>query len=147
VDLASAVPPQLTTIFAMTGSKLALDPPQEDLALITRALLDEAVLKSRRSPRRRIITPLHCSLSDPLHRMLNAIQPGSYVRPHRHLDPPKAEAWIVLRGAVLFVTFLDDGTVSNISCSILNRKSLGSIWCRDSITLWLLSSRTRSSTR
>jgi cupin fold WbuC family metalloprotein len=43
--------------------------------------------------------------------MLNAMQPGSYVRPHRHLDPPKAEAWIVLRGAVLFVTFLEDGEI------------------------------------
>ena len=45
--------------------------------------------------------------------MLNAIQPGSYVRPQRHLDPPKAEAWIVLRGAVLFVTFFDDGAIAD----------------------------------
>jgi cupin fold WbuC family metalloprotein len=97
----------------MTGPKLALDPPQEDLALMTRERLDDALLQSRKSPRRRIIAPLHRSPSDPLHRMLNAIQPGSYVRPHRHLDPPKAEAWILLRGAVLFVTFLDDGTIAN----------------------------------
>lgn len=97
----------------MTGPKLTLDPPQENLALITRKRLDDAISQSRKSPRRRIIAPFHRSLSDPLHRMLNAIQPGSYVRPHRHLDPPKAEAWIVLRGAVLFVTFLDDGTVSD----------------------------------
>jgi cupin fold WbuC family metalloprotein len=97
----------------MAGSKLALDPPQEDLALMTRKRLDDALMQSRKSPRGRIIAPLHRSLSDPLHRMLNAIQPGSYIRPHRHLDPPKAEAWIVLRGAVLFVTFLDDGTISN----------------------------------
>jgi cupin fold WbuC family metalloprotein len=43
--------------------------------------------------------------------MLNAMQPHSYVRPHRHLDPPKAEAWIVLRGALAFFTFEDDGRV------------------------------------
>jgi cupin fold WbuC family metalloprotein len=43
--------------------------------------------------------------------MLNAVQPDSYVRPHRHLDPPKAEAWIVLRGALVFFTFEDDGQV------------------------------------
>jgi cupin fold WbuC family metalloprotein len=96
----------------MSGPKLALDPPQEDLALMTRERLDETVRQSRKSPRGRIIAPLHRSLSDPLHRMLNAVQPGSYVRPHRHLDPPKAEAWIVLRGAVLFVTFFDDGGIS-----------------------------------
>ena len=97
----------------MTGPKLTLDPPQEDLALVTSKRLEDALLQSRRSPRRRIIAPFHRSLSDPVHRMLNAIQPGSYVRPHRHLDPPKSEAWIVLRGAMLFVTFTDDGTVSD----------------------------------
>lgn len=58
-----------------------------------------------------MIRPYHRSLEDPLHRMFNAIQPGSYARPHRHLDPPKAEAWIVLRGRLLFVSFLDDGSV------------------------------------
>jgi len=44
--------------------------------------------------------------------MLNAIQPGSYLRPHRHLQPPRSEAWIALRGAVLLVIFSDDGVVS-----------------------------------
>jgi hypothetical protein len=109
----------------MSGPKLALDPPQEDLALMTRERLDETVRQSRKSPRGRIIAPLHRSLSDPLHRMLNAVQPGSYVRPHRHLDPPKAEAWIVLRGAVLFVTFFDDGGISEHLVSMLNRNLWG----------------------
>jgi len=95
----------------MSSPNLALDPPEEDLALMTRERLDQAIQKSRESPRGRIIAPLHRSLSDPLHRMLNAMQPGSYIRPHRHLDPPKAEAWIVLRGAVLFVTFFEEGHI------------------------------------
>jgi cupin fold WbuC family metalloprotein len=97
----------------MSDLRLALDPPQEYLALLTSKRLDDTLVQSRKSPRRRIIAPLHRSLSEPLHRMLNAIQPGSYVRPHRHLDPPKAEAWIVLRGAVLFVTFFDDGAIAD----------------------------------
>jgi cupin fold WbuC family metalloprotein len=58
-----------------------------------------------------MIQPIHRHLSDPLQRMLNAIQPQSYVRPHRHQEPPKAEAWIVLQGKLLFVSFLEDGTV------------------------------------
>ncbi len=45
-----------------------------------------------------MIQPFHKQNSDTLHRMLNAVQPDSYVRPHRHLDPPKAEAWILLQG-------------------------------------------------
>jgi cupin fold WbuC family metalloprotein len=89
----------------------ALDPPPGDLALITSALVQHAVETSRESPRRRVIQPFHKSDTDPLHRMLNAVQPDSYVRPHRHLDPPKAEAWILLRGALVFFTFEDDGRI------------------------------------
>jgi cupin fold WbuC family metalloprotein len=70
-----------------------------------------AIHHARESPRRRVIAPLHRSETDALHRMLNAVQPDSYVRPHRHRDPPKAEAWIVLRGSLLFFTFTDDGAV------------------------------------
>lgn len=43
--------------------------------------------------------------------MLNALQPGTYVRPHRHSSPPKAESWIVLQGSVLFLRFTEDGAV------------------------------------
>ena len=31
--------------------------------------------------------------------MLNAIEPQSYIRPHRHLIPPKVEVFLVLRVA------------------------------------------------
>ena len=41
--------------------------------------------------------------------MLNAIQPGSYVRPHRHLHPPKAESIILLQGTLAYVSFGEDG--------------------------------------
>jgi len=37
--------------------------------------------------------------------MLNSIQPGSYLRPHRHLDPPKDEAFVLLKGSAGFVIF------------------------------------------
>src|SRR6187551_3594660 len=73
---------------------LALEHPVGDLVLLGRQQLEDTVSASRESPRRRIIQPFHRTLDDALHRMFNAIQPGSYARPHRHLDPPKAEAWI-----------------------------------------------------
>lgn len=104
---------------------LALDPPEKDLALMTRERLSEAIRESRKSPRGRIIAPLHRSQSDPLQRMLNAMQPGSYVRPHRHLDPPKAEAVIVLRGAVLFVTFFEDGGIRDYLVLEANSETFG----------------------
>jgi cupin fold WbuC family metalloprotein len=90
---------------------LALAPPEGDLSLVTRTLLDHAREQSRLSPRRRIIQPFHKTNADPLHRMLNVVQPDSYIRPHRHLDPPKAEAWILISGSLVFFTFDDIGNV------------------------------------
>lgn len=95
----------------MTGLRLALDHPEGDLVLLSQSDLERTVAESRVAPRKRMILPFHRDLDDPLHRMFNAIQPGSYARPHRHLDPPKSEAWIVLRGKLLFVSFFDDGGV------------------------------------
>lgn len=59
-----------------------------------------------------MIQPFHRTEADTLHRMLNAVQTDSYVRPHRHVDPPKAEAFILLRGAAAFFTFDDEGNVT-----------------------------------
>jgi len=59
-----------------------------------------------------MIQPFHRSESATLHRMFNAVQPGSYIPPHRHWDPPKAESWLVLRGALAFFTFDDQGTIT-----------------------------------
>ena len=36
---------------------------------------------------------------------------GSYVRPHRHLTPPKAESFLVLRGHAAAFVFDDNGVV------------------------------------
>jgi cupin fold WbuC family metalloprotein len=90
----------------------ALSAPTGELVVIDAGLVQQAVEYSRSSPRLRVIQPFHKVAADPLHRMLNAVQPGSYVRPHRHLDPPKSEAWIVLRGRLVFFTFDALGTVT-----------------------------------
>jgi cupin fold WbuC family metalloprotein len=96
----------------MTSSfRRALDAPAGELVLLSRSLVEEAAGASRASPRQRIILPLHKTDAEGLHRMLNVIQPDSYVRPHRHLEPPKSESWVVLRGAVAFFTFEDEGSV------------------------------------
>jgi cupin fold WbuC family metalloprotein len=43
--------------------------------------------------------------------MFNAVQPGTYVRPHRHASTPRAEVYLVLRGTIDVVVFHDDGQV------------------------------------
>ena len=72
---------------------------------ITTDLIEEISRHARRNPRRREILVLHDGGGDPLQRMLNAIEPGSYIRPHRHLEPPKAEGLVLLRGSLGFVPF------------------------------------------
>lgn len=55
---------------------------------------------------------LHPSDESRCHRLLNAIEPESYIRPHRHLDPEKDEAFILLSGRLVVVTFTDAGEVA-----------------------------------
>jgi cupin fold WbuC family metalloprotein len=97
----------------MTVYPRALDAPAGDLVLINDEMIRRAVAASRESPRKRIILPFHKSPADTLHRMLNAIQAGSYVQPHRHLHPPKAESIIVLQGAIRYVAFNDSGDIKS----------------------------------
>lgn len=81
--------------------------------LIDDRLLDEVVGAARGSPRRRRNHNFHRGDADACHRLLNAIEPGSYVVPHRHLDPEKDETFVVLRGRFGVVMFDDDGAVTH----------------------------------
>lgn len=68
---------------------------------------------ARAAPRRRINRNFHPADSHPAHRFLNAVEPGSYIRPHRHPDPLKDETFVALRGAFGVVLFDDAGKVSD----------------------------------
>jgi cupin fold WbuC family metalloprotein len=93
----------------------ALPAPAGPVIVMNRTLLSKVVDAARQSPRRRMILPLHQSAGDSLHRMFNALQPDSYVQPHRHLTPPKAETVVVIKGAIGFVIFSDRGEIADWS--------------------------------
>ena len=84
------------------------------ITLIDTKLLDALSAEARASSRRRKNHNFHRSDEDSSHRLLNAIEPGSYVAPHRHLDPDKDETMIVLRGRLGLVTFDDEGKIVDI---------------------------------
>lgn len=65
------------------------------------------------TPRKRLNFNFH-ELQDRAQRMLNAIEPDSYVCPHRHLDPPKDEGFLVLQGKGAAIIFEDDGDIKEI---------------------------------
>lgn len=81
------------------------------MKIITRQLVAQVSAAARQSPRLRTNYNFHPSDESRCHRLLNAIEPGSYIRPHRHLDPEKDEAFILMSGRLGIVTFTDDGTV------------------------------------
>ncbi|MDD2899469.1 MAG: WbuC family cupin fold metalloprotein [Desulfuromonadaceae bacterium] len=82
------------------------------MKIVTRDLVAQVSAAATQNPRLRQNYNLHPSDESRCHRLLNAIEPGSYIRPHRHLDPEKAEAFILLSGTLGVVTFTDDGDVA-----------------------------------
>lgn len=82
-------------------SSTALDQP----------LFDSLSGQAAASPRKRAHHNLHPTLEDPIHRLVMAMEPGTYVRPHRHMKPPKWELILALRGRAAILIFSDDGTV------------------------------------
>jgi cupin fold WbuC family metalloprotein len=76
---------------------------------ITTQLLDDLTAKAISSPRKRAHHNIHPVLEDPVQRLCVAIEPGTYIRPHRHADPATWEVFLMLRGSAVFVTFDDSG--------------------------------------
>jgi cupin fold WbuC family metalloprotein len=79
--------------------------------LIDQALLDELSAEAATSPRLRKNRNFHPSDDFVSHRLLNAVEPGSYVMPHRHLAADKDETIVVLRGRFGVLLFDDAGKV------------------------------------
>ena len=79
--------------------------------LITQTLLQQVAGEAAASPRRRKNRNLHAANESPAHRLLNAVEPDSYVQPHCHLEATKDETIIALRGRFGVVLFEPDGAV------------------------------------
>ena len=75
------------------------------------ALLDSLADAARGSPRQRSHHNLHPSHEAPIQRLAIAMQPDTYVRPHRHRHT--WELLIPLRGRFLFTAFDDQGVVQS----------------------------------
>lgn len=82
------------------------------MKIVTRELLGRVTAEAMQSPRLRKNYNIHTSDQSRCHRLLNAIEPASYIRPHRHLDPEKDEAFILMSGRLGIILFADDGAVT-----------------------------------
>jgi len=82
------------------------------MTIITTALLDEVSAEAAASARRRKNRNFHEGNDASCHRLLNGMEPDSYIPPHRHQDSAKDESIIVLRGRLGMVFFDDHGQVT-----------------------------------
>jgi cupin fold WbuC family metalloprotein len=82
------------------------------MKVVSTELLHQLSEVARTSPRLRRNHNLHPTDESRCHRLLNAIEPSSYIRPHRHLDPEKDEAFILLSGRLGIILFSDAGEVT-----------------------------------
>src|SRR3990172_7922439 len=69
---------------------------------ITNDDLNDLTRAARAAGRRRMNRNLHPALTDQVQRLLNAFEPGTYVRPHRH-DAGRWELFLILRGRALLL--------------------------------------------
>lgn len=82
------------------------------MKIINKQLLDDLTAAARENPRLRKNWNIHPEDAFPAHRLLNAMEPSSYIQPHRHLDPLKDETFMIVRGRLGVIAFADDGTVT-----------------------------------
>lgn len=62
-------------------------------------------------PRLRKNHNIHPQLDDPVQRLYNAMEPNTYVRPHRHQGSDRWEFFQIVRGSAAVLTFDQQGTV------------------------------------
>lgn len=85
---------------------------------INAPLLDATSETAKKSHRKRMNFNFHDHPSARIQRMLNAMEPGTYIRPHKHENPDKLEVFFCLRGSFAVVIFNDDGEITDLE--ILN---------------------------
>ena len=80
--------------------------------IIDRDFLERVSSQAKASPRRRKNHNFHASESDTCNRLLNAIEPDSYIQPHCHNDATKDETLVAVRGRLGVIFFDERGAVT-----------------------------------
>ena len=80
--------------------------------LIDADLFQQLYLTAEKNPRKRSHHNLHPELSDPVQRLCIGLEPGTYVRPHRHPESYKWEMMLILSGSITLLLFDDKGGVT-----------------------------------
>lgn len=82
------------------------------LKLIDQPLFNSLCRTAAAATRKRAHFTLHLELTDAVQRLCVAIEPGSYIRPHRHAEQGKWEFFVILQGAAVILLFDQNGMVT-----------------------------------
>lgn len=97
--------------------KLAFDNVSGDWFTTNSIIFEAGYKASADSPRKRFLLPLHREQEAAVQRMVNFLQPGTYIRPHKHPLPEAIESIVMIKGRIKFFLFDDKGNIEH--CAIL----------------------------
>jgi cupin fold WbuC family metalloprotein len=86
-----------------------------NVEFVSQQKLDQLSSQAKQSPRLRRNYNFHTSDGDICHRLLNAMEPDSYIQPHRHSDINKDETLAVIRGKMGLIIFDNDGNIEEMA--------------------------------
>lgn len=83
--------------------------------VVDQHVLDALTSRAKATPRLRQHQNLHESYQDPCQRLLNAVEPGSYLRPKRDVSVPRDKLLVALRGRFALLRFDDNGCITDVA--------------------------------
>jgi len=82
-----------------------------DIVTLSEKLLLEGRKASRESHRLRVMQPIQRTQDAGVQRLLNFLQPGTYIRPHCHPLPDASESVLVISGRLEVLIFDSHGSI------------------------------------
>jgi cupin fold WbuC family metalloprotein len=84
------------------------------MKLFSSKYLSDLTCQAKTGARLRQYRNVHQSFQEPCQRLFNAIEPGSYIRPHRHTSDPRDEMLVAIRGLMALIVFNEEGKVLDV---------------------------------
>lgn len=81
------------------------------MQIVDHEFMDALSEQAKASERKRAHFNFHKSLDEDVHRLCIGAEPGTFIRPHRHLSGDKWELFTILRGEIVVLIFDDEGIV------------------------------------
>ena len=100
------------------------------MKIFDKSYFDSLTRQAAANSRLRQHLNIHESYEDPCQRIVNALEPNSYIPPHRHFSVRRNELMVALRGKMALVLFDEHGVVMEVlklGCDIAGSESAAGV--------------------